>query len=468
MRTEATIAFQEFTLDRADERVIGPDGPLHLGNKAWRVLNALIDAEGRLLTKDALFDRVWDGTIVSESALTSVIKELRRALKDDPKAPRFIESVYGRGYRFVGVRPNGHIGEKALPVVVTPVPGTAQRSARVAVLPFAAIGHDEPTDYFADGMADQLITTLGQVPQLAVAGRTSSFHFRNSDLDIRDIAAALRVGHLVEGSVQRQGKQVRISVRLIEGDSGFEQWAHRYDGSLDDIFALQESIAQAVTVALSTALDLDLDPPQVRGGTRNRKAYDLYLQGKALMARLFGDDVLRTAISLLEQAVEIDPQFAEAWATLGEAHQLVAVYTACLDRAAASACMAECARQAIAIMPEMGHPHSLLGIHAWTQNDIVGALDLAFKAHSLEPDNPAVVMRLGSFSALLRTHLRRDALYRSGNRSRSCRRAQVQPAFCRQVQSRRYRGRDRGGSADGRSGVSVHVAGRCRCDRRRA
>lgn len=101
MASLGTRSFEDFTLDHADERLIGPDGPVHIGNKAFRVLEALLDARGQLLTKDALFKTVWNGTIVSDSALTSVIKELRRALGDVSKQPRFIESVYGRGYRFV-------------------------------------------------------------------------------------------------------------------------------------------------------------------------------------------------------------------------------------------------------------------------------------------------------------------------------------------------------------------------------
>ena len=95
------VRFAQFALDSADERLIGPAGPVRIGNKAYRVLWALVGLDGRLLTKEELFETVWDGTVVSESALTSVIKELRRALGDDPKAPRFIESVYGRGYRFL-------------------------------------------------------------------------------------------------------------------------------------------------------------------------------------------------------------------------------------------------------------------------------------------------------------------------------------------------------------------------------
>ena len=103
---ETDLAFGDFVIDRADERVLGPDGPLRLGHKAYRVLLALAEHEGRLLTKDALFSSVWDGTIVSDSALTSVIKELRRALRDESRTPRYIESVYGRGYRLIApVRP---------------------------------------------------------------------------------------------------------------------------------------------------------------------------------------------------------------------------------------------------------------------------------------------------------------------------------------------------------------------------
>src|SRR5436305_11095243 len=102
------LSFGDFTIDRGDERLLGPQGPVRLGNKAFRVLVELAAQQGRLLTKDALFSSVWDGTIVSESALTSVIKELRRALGDDSKTPRYIESIYGRGYRLLPeVRPEG-------------------------------------------------------------------------------------------------------------------------------------------------------------------------------------------------------------------------------------------------------------------------------------------------------------------------------------------------------------------------
>ena len=268
---------------------------------------------------------------------------------------------------------------------------------RIAVLPFQALDSLGGGDYFVDGMADELITTLGQVPQFMVAGRTSSFHFRNSELPPAGIADALRVSHLIEGSVQRQGEQVRIHVRLIDSAAGFESWGQRFDGTLDDVFALQENVAQAVTAALGSALAITIAPPLVRNMTRSKAAYDLYLQGRALSFKLFGDGTLDTAVTLLEQAVALDHDFAEAWLLLAEVHQLIAIYTACLDRPAASARMVECVKKALAIKPDLGQAYSLMGLHHLLQNDFVGALDLAFKGYGMEPNNPAVAMRLGSY-----------------------------------------------------------------------
>ncbi|MFZ9394897.1 MAG: hypothetical protein ACO25F_02410 [Erythrobacter sp.] len=273
----------------------------------------------------------------------------------------------------------------------------ADSRTRVAVLPFTALDVAEGEDYFADGMVDELITTLGQVPQLLVAGRTSSFHFRSSALPGPAIAEALRVEYLVEGSIQRQGEAVRVYVHLLDGASGFELWAQRYNGTLDAIFQLQENVAQAVTRALAEALELELASPQVRTLTNSKAAYDLYLQAKALSFRLFGDGMLETAVSLLDQALEIDPDFAEAWLLQAEVHQLIAIYTACLDRPAASARMAACVERALAINPKLGQAYSLLGLHQMIQNDFVGALDLAFEGYRIEPAHPQVAMRLGSY-----------------------------------------------------------------------
>lgn len=280
-------------------------------------------------------------------------------------------------------------GPVAAPVVQDP-------KIRIAVLPFKSPESAEGAHYFADGMVDEMITTLGQVPQLLVAGRTSSFHFRGSTLLPGQIASELGVTHLIEGSVQRQGEQVRIHVHLIDGASGFELWAQRFDGNLDNVFALQESVAQAITTAIGSTLGIAMHTPVVAGLTHSKEAYDLYLQGRALNARLFGDGVLTRAAELLEQAVAIDPQFAEAWVLLGDVHQRIGIYIADTDQVEASARMADCVRKALAINPNLGQAYALLSLHEFTVNNIVGALDLAFKGYAVEPNNPAVAIRLGT------------------------------------------------------------------------
>lgn len=276
-------------------------------------------------------------------------------------------------------------------------PATTRRPNRrgVAILPFSTGPAAGENEYFADGMVDELITALNGVPGLQVAGRTSSFHYRSSALAPGQIAAQLGVSHLVEGSVQRQGEQVRIHAHLIDGASGFELWGSRFDGVLDNIFDLQEAVARGVTEALSGALGMALQPPVVGNLTHSKEAYDLYLQGRALNARLFGDGVLTRAATLIEQAVALDPRFAEAWVLLGDVHQRMGIYLAGTDQTEASAKMADCVRKAMAIKPNLGQAYGLLALHEFTRNNIVGSLDLAFEAIEVEPNNPAVAVRIG-------------------------------------------------------------------------
>lgn len=268
---------------------------------------------------------------------------------------------------------------------------------RIGILPFQSIGTDDASGPIAQGLFDELVTTLGQVPQLLVAGRGSSLSLARSEKPLTELAEALRVSYLVQGSVQRQGEDVRVHVSLVDGATGFERWSHGYRGNSADVFALQDNIARAVSRELGGALGMDFRVPGQRRTTSSKAAYELYLQGRALTARAIGDGVLGKAVELLEASLAIDPDFAACWTALAEAYVYTAVYTPCLDRLEKSARMAECARKAIELDPSQGHARAMLGIHHWTRNDPVGALDLAHEAYRLEPDNPDVILRLGSF-----------------------------------------------------------------------
>lgn len=267
----------------------------------------------------------------------------------------------------------------------------------LAVLPFPQFNQGNVNRVLGEGVVDELITTLGRVPDLLVTGRTSSSQYADTGLSLPRIAEELGVSHLIEGAVHFQGEDARINVRLIDGRTGFETWAHAHDGSITDIFALREQIARVVRSGICGALKLDEQSASSRKMTDNRDAYSLYLQGRALTHRAIGDNLLETAIDLLEQAVELDPDFAEGWTALAEAHVYKAVYTPCLDRIAESHEMANLAQIAIEKDPQQGHARAMLAIHQWTLKNPLHALDLAHEAFALEPDNPDVCIRLGSF-----------------------------------------------------------------------
>jgi TolB-like protein len=275
--------------------------------------------------------------------------------------------------------------------------GHDQREIRVAVLPFATPSGDDTLDLFAKGLFDELVTTLGRVPQLRVAGRGSSRQLTVAELQPIDAARTLNVSHLISGALRRQGPVVRAHVALVDGRDGCEDWSGHFDGGTDDLFAVQQSIAEAVTAELGATLRQPVRVPARRRSTSDKAAYTLYLQGRALTARAIGDGVLAKAIELLEAALAIDPEFAAGWTALAEGHVYTAVYTPCLDRLRQSERMAECATTAIELDPAQGHARTMLGIHRWTLNDPVGALDLAHEGFRLEPENPDVVLRLGSF-----------------------------------------------------------------------
>ena len=273
----------------------------------------------------------------------------------------------------------------------------SERRVRIAVLPFQSPDGGEAQASVAPGLRDELVTALGQLPQLLVAGRASSLTAAKQDRPASQVAEALHVSYLLAGSVESHHDELRINVWLTDGRSGFERWAQVYRRDRAELFDLQTHVAGEVARELCRVLHLDWRDTAARRHEPGKEAYQLYLQGRALTARAIGDGVLPRAIELLERSLAMDSSFAAGWTALAEAYVYTAVYTPCVDRLAKSRRMAECALKAIELDPDQGHARAMLGIHRWTENDPVGALDLAHEAYRLEPDNPDVVLRLGAF-----------------------------------------------------------------------
>ena len=326
------VRFDRFLLDREDERVIGPDGPVRLGNKAYQVLAALIDCDGKLLTKDALFETVWDGMYVSESALTSVIKELRRALGDTPRNSRIIESVYGRGYRLVAEVEQVEAGQEIEPAPVAQMgnkswnlsapgedrlprtlPASISSKPSIAVIPFQQVG-DQTDQWFPDAVADEITVALARFREFFVLSSISSLHPENRDRAPSDVATELGVRYVLSGTIQRSAQRVRFIARLDDVIEKRMIWTEKFDEDLDDIFALQDRIASTVAKRIGVSIS-DAEAYRARHQP-SRDIRDIYWQANLLIQRIEPKSI-ETVLALAERALEIEPENSWAAAMAG-------------------------------------------------------------------------------------------------------------------------------------------------------
>jgi serine/threonine-protein kinase len=250
---------------------------------------------------------------------------------------------------------------------LTSAPGEHKRT--IAVLPFANMSADRENEYFGDGLAEEVINALAQMPGLQVAGRTSSFMFRGKDVELAEVGRRLNVEHLLEGSVRRAGNRVRVTAQLIKVADGFHLWSDRYDRELTDIFAIQDEITHAIASALRVRLSVDASP---RTHTPNLRAYDACLKARDLWSRSFPGSFEQTK-ALLEHAIALDPQFALPYSLLGgcytmlanlgfkPAHEMMPLARAAEERA-------------LRVDPALPEAHALLGVCAGSfGHDWVGA-----------------------------------------------------------------------------------------------
>ncbi|MGB3469686.1 MAG: winged helix-turn-helix domain-containing protein [Erythrobacter sp.] len=358
----------------------------------------LAEQPGTTFSRDQLIDRVWGIQHGGDSSLSRAISLLRKALRECGDSREYIATIARRGYSL------------ALPVEVKRSEASAKASnpaslqapeppagVRLAVLPLRSQSVPDDGGFFAEGLADELITLLGSLKGLLVAGRVSSFGLKGTDLSLEEIGAKLNVTHIVSGSVRRFNEQVRVDISLTDVATGFETWTYCYDGELDQMFAQRDVVSQSVGQGVGETLGLAYPVTKPRRLTDNREAYALYLQGRALTIRAIGDGVMERAVALLEQALELDPEFSECWTALAEAHINVAVYTKCLNRLERGKMAADCARKAIALSDRQGHAKIVLAFEQWTLDNACGAIDLAVEAYALEPTNADVLNRLGAF-----------------------------------------------------------------------
>ena len=298
----------DLEIDTGRQLVSRADDPIPLPKLSYDLLLVLVRAAPNLVSPDELMRLVWPGIIVSPETISQRIKLLRDALDDDPRVPRYIAGLRGRGYQMVAAV------EKIVdsPAATPPAPISAKS---VAILPFLDMSENKDQEHFSDGLTEELINRLSKIPDMRVPARTSSFYFKGKSEDIPTIAKKLMVAHVLEGSIRKSGDRLRVTAQLARADNGYHLWSETYDRRLDDVFKVQDDIAAAVVKALKVSL-LDAGVPHI-APTANSEAYTLYLQAGSLAKRDSSADSLR-AYDYLNQALRLDPRFALAWAALAE------------------------------------------------------------------------------------------------------------------------------------------------------
>jgi TolB-like protein/DNA-binding winged helix-turn-helix (wHTH) protein/Tfp pilus assembly protein PilF len=392
--------FDRFQADDTAFRLTADGTPVSLEPKTLRLLLYLIQNRGRLVRKQELLDAVWQDTAVTESALTRSIGLLRKALNDDSREPRFIETVPTAGYRFIAqveILPSPPAAAAA-PLLTASVPtvqtGTLPTSRpsflrfaailavclvlltagawlfskrlhaaptirSLAVLPLNNLSGDPTQDYFADGMTDELITELAHVPNLRVVSRTSVMLDKNAKKSLPDIGRELGVDAIVEGSTVRSGDRVRITAQLIDARTDRHLWAQSFEGPATDVLGLQDSVAQQI--ASQARLVLLPSPPRP---SVNPAAHDAYLRGRYF----FHKQDFPHSIEYYQQAIALDPNFASAYAGYATAYEASAFFgfapfSEVMPKALAAA------KRAIELDPQNGEAYTELGslqtIYEW-------------------------------------------------------------------------------------------------------
>ena len=285
------------------------------------------------------------------------------------------------------------------PSVADASEGTGPTEQSIAVLPFVNMSADPENEYFSDGLSEELLNLLAKIPELQVAARTSAFSFKDSDAGISEIADTLNVAHVLEGSVRKSGDRIRITAQLIKGSDGYHLWSRTWDRTLIDVFAIQDEIAAAVVHALKVTLLGELPHASVT----DTRAYELFQQSK-VFADIRTDESFERAALLLNEALEIDPEYAEAWVELSvvRTNQVGAGYLPAAEGYAQARAASE---RALELDPNNPRALSNLGwLAMYWDWDFETAARLITRAKQLAPGNASVLnayaVMVGAFGRL--------------------------------------------------------------------
>jgi len=386
--------FGPFELDLAKVE-LRADGQLRpLEPQVFALLAFLVENRDRMVSREEIFENLWDRRVVTDSALSSRVKLARKALDDDGKAQRYIKTIHGQGFRFVGeVRVQR--AEPALQAGSEPGPGAVARDGTaaddpgarpsIAVLPFRVIGDAGGYATIADGLPHELITELARLRWLFVIARGSSFRLRDREIDAGEAGRLLGVRYCLTGAVEVTGKHLAVTTELVDTRGDDVVWAERYAGLVDEVHAVRAEIRSSIL----TALEIQI-PLHEASGARLRDTADLdswsaYHLGLQHIYRFNRKDNA-IAADLFAQAVARDPEFARAHAGLSFVHFQTAFMRHTDDIAGEIALARQCAQRGVDIDPLDPFVNFTMGRSYWLEADLQRALSWLDRATSLSPN----------------------------------------------------------------------------------
>jgi len=329
--------FEDYVLDTGTRELRRGDAPVAIEPKAFDLLAYLIKNRQRVVSKDDLIAAVWDGRIVSDTALFTRINAARTAIGDSGEAQRLIKTLLRKGVRFVGVvreeqQPPANATNAATGTERPPPTLALPDRPSIAVLPLDNLSGDKGQDYFSDGITEDILTELSRFSELFVIARNSSFQYKGKAVDVRQVGRELGVRYVLQGSIRRGGDRVRISVQLADAVTGAQRWAERYDRQLGDVFAVQNEVACTIVAILAAHVNKAEIERTLNKAPEAWQAYDYYLRAadkRASFLSSLESTELYEWRRLLEQSLAIDPNYARAHAGLARTH--IAAWLLSLD-----------------------------------------------------------------------------------------------------------------------------------------
>ncbi len=380
-----TLRFGDFQLDVAGYELRHHGRPVRLERQPMDLLVLLVERRRQLVLRSDIVARLWNKNVFVdvETGVNTAIRKIRHALKDSPDASTFIETIPGRGYRFIAE------------VQVIGAPDNDPARIMLAVLPFENMNRDPEREYVAAGLTEELIASLGQIDpeRLSVIGRTSTMVYKATRKSVAAIGEELNAQYLVEGSIRAERGLLRIRCTLIRVRDQAQVWSAAYDREPASLLGVQQELSTAIAEQVRVRLSPERLDMLARRHSRNAEAYDLYLRGRRLWNQLTPLTTLK-AVEYYTRAIEIDHDYALAWAGLADACSAVLGSEACpLDVRARAR---EAAAQAVRSEPDLSEAQHALAQVNWMLEWNWPAAETAFRqAIALDPNNAWAHSMLG-------------------------------------------------------------------------